>query len=38
MVMNFVQAMLTGHDLEAFLNEWRAQYTKNKTHREKDQT
>jgi hypothetical protein len=38
MVMNFAQAMLAGRSLEAFLNEWLAQDTKNKTRRAKDQT
>jgi hypothetical protein len=32
MVVNLAQAMLAGRSLEAFLNEWRAQETKNKTH------
>jgi hypothetical protein len=38
LVMNLAQAMLAGRGLEAFLNEWRAQDTKNKTRRAKEQT
>jgi hypothetical protein len=38
MVMNLAQAMFMGHSLEAFLNEWRAQETKNKTRQAKEQT
>jgi hypothetical protein len=38
MVMNLAQAMLVVRGLEAFLNERRAQETKNKTHRAKEQT
>jgi hypothetical protein len=38
MVMNLAQAMLVGRGLEAFLNERRAQDTKNKTRRAKEQT
>jgi hypothetical protein len=38
MVMNLAQAMLAGRSLEAFLNEWWAQDTKNKTQRTKEQT
>jgi hypothetical protein len=37
MVMNLAQAMLEGRSLEAFLNEWRAQETKNKTRKAKEQ-
>jgi hypothetical protein len=37
MVMNLAQAMLVGRTLEAFLNERRAQETKNKTRKAKDQ-
>jgi hypothetical protein len=37
MVVNLVQARLTGHSLETFLNERRAQETKNKTRKVKDQ-
>jgi hypothetical protein len=38
MVMNLAQAMLAGHSLESFLNERRAQETKNKTRKAKEQT
>jgi hypothetical protein len=38
MVMNLAQAMLAGRSLEAFLNERRAQETKNKTRKAKEQT
>jgi hypothetical protein len=38
MVMNLAQAMLEGRGLEAFLNERRAQDTKNKTRKAKEQT
>jgi hypothetical protein len=38
MVMNLAQAMLAGYSLEAFLNEWRAQETRNKTRKEEEQT
>jgi hypothetical protein len=38
MVMNLAQAMLAGCSLEAFLNERRAQETKNKTRKAKTQT
>jgi hypothetical protein len=38
MVMNLAQAMLAGRSLEAFLNERRAQDTKNKKCRAKEQT
>jgi hypothetical protein len=38
MVMNLAQAMLAGRSLEAFFNERRAQDTKNKTRRAKEQT
>jgi hypothetical protein len=38
MVMNLAQAMLVGRSLEAFLNERRAQETKNKTRKAKEQT
>jgi hypothetical protein len=38
MVMNLAQAMSAGRGLEAFLNEWRAQDTKNKTRRAKEQS
>jgi hypothetical protein len=38
MVMNLSQAMLVGRSLEAFLNERRAQETKNKTRKAKEQT
>jgi hypothetical protein len=38
MVVNFSQAMLAGRGLEAFLNERRAQETKNKTRKAKEQT
>jgi hypothetical protein len=38
MVMSLAQAMLVGRSLEAFLNEWRAQETKNKKCKAKDQT
>jgi hypothetical protein len=38
MVMNLAQAMLTGRGLEAFLNEWRAQDTENRTRKAKEQT
>jgi hypothetical protein len=38
MVMNLAQAMLAGRSLEAFLNEWWAQETKNKTRKAKEQT
>jgi hypothetical protein len=37
-VMNLAQAMLVGRNLEAFLNEWRAQETKHKTRKAKEQT
>jgi hypothetical protein len=37
MVVNLSQAMLTGRSLEAFLNERRAQETKNKTRKAKEQ-
>jgi hypothetical protein len=37
MVMNLAQAMLPGRSLEAFLNEWRAQETKNKMRKAKEQ-
>jgi hypothetical protein len=37
-VMNLAQAMLAGRSLEAFLNERRAQETKNKTRKSKEQT
>jgi hypothetical protein len=37
MVMNLAQAMLEGRSLEAFLNERRAQETKNKTLKAKEQ-
>jgi hypothetical protein len=37
MVMNLAQEMLAGRSLEAFLNERRAQETKNKTRKAKDQ-
>jgi hypothetical protein len=37
MVMNLAQSMLAGRSLEAFLNEWRAQETKNKTRKAKEQ-
>jgi hypothetical protein len=37
MVMNLAQAMLVGRSLEAFLNERRAQDTKNKTRRANEQ-
>jgi hypothetical protein len=37
-VMNLAQAMLAGRGLEAFLSERRAQESKNKTHKAKDQT
>jgi hypothetical protein len=38
MVMNLAQAMLAGRSLEAFLNEWGAQETKNKTCKAKEKT
>jgi hypothetical protein len=38
MVMNLAQAMLAGRSLEAFLNEWWSQDTKNKTRRANEQT
>jgi hypothetical protein len=38
MVMNLAQAMLVGRNLEAFLNERRAQEAKNKTRKAKEQT
>jgi hypothetical protein len=38
MVMNLAHAMLTGCGLEAFLSEQRAQESKNKTHKTKEQT
>jgi hypothetical protein len=38
MVMNLDQAMLAGRDLEAFFSERRAQDTKNKTRKAKEQT
>jgi hypothetical protein len=38
MVMNLARAMLAGRSLEAFLNERRAQETKNKTCKAKEQT
>jgi hypothetical protein len=38
MAMNLAQSMLEGRRLEAFLNEWRAQDTKNKARRENEQT
>jgi hypothetical protein len=38
MVMNLAQAMLTGHGLEAFLSEQRAQDIKNKTRKATEQT
>jgi hypothetical protein len=38
MVMNLAQAMSVGRSLEAFLNERRAQETKNKTRKAKEQT
>jgi hypothetical protein len=37
MVMNLAQAMFAGRSLEAFLNERRAQETKNKTRKSKEQ-
>jgi hypothetical protein len=37
MVMNLAQAMLAGRSLEDFLNERRAQETKNKTRKAKEQ-
>jgi hypothetical protein len=38
MVMNLAQAILEGRGLEGFLSERRAQDTKNKTHKAKEQT
>jgi hypothetical protein len=38
MVMNLARAMLAGRGLEAFLNERRAQDTRNKTRRANQQT
>jgi hypothetical protein len=38
MVMNLAQSMLAGRSLEPFLNERRAQETKHKTRKEKEQT
>jgi hypothetical protein len=38
MVMNLSQAMLAGRSFEAFLNERRAQETKHKTRKAKEQT
>jgi hypothetical protein len=38
MVMNLAQAMLSGHSLEAFLNERRAQEAKNKKRKAKNKT
>jgi hypothetical protein len=37
MVVNLAQEMLAGHSLEAFLNKRRAQETKNKTRKAKEQ-
>jgi hypothetical protein len=37
MVMNLAQAMLAGRSLEAFFNERRAQETKTKTRKSKEQ-
>jgi hypothetical protein len=37
MVMNLAQAMLAGRSLQAFLNKWRAQESKNKTRKAKEQ-
>jgi hypothetical protein len=37
MVVNLAQAMLAGRSLEAFVNERRAQETKNKTRKAKEQ-
>jgi hypothetical protein len=38
MVVNLAQTMLAGRSLEAFLNAQRAQETKNKTRKAKEQT
>jgi hypothetical protein len=38
MVVNLAQAMLLGRSLKAFLNEPRAQETRNKTRKAKEQT